>query len=510
MTFGSDKVERLIAAIFAGSSDAIVVVDDEGRVRFASHAVLSLFGFTPQELEGESVEVLLPPELGAAHARHREQFAESGRARPMGSGLILDGVTRAGNRFPVDVSLTPFQADGESYVAAIVRDATPRVRTQRQIESVNDITSRFLGGSPLSEVLPVVAAQARSLTVSEAAWIVMPMSDGGAVVAAADGPVAAGLLGLELSPTSRSAAVMRGTGLDIVPDLSSASNVPPPVAALGLGPAMYLPMSARDQPVGALIVARTGGSTEFAEFDALLARSFAGAAAMAIALGRARSDLERARVSAEYERIAMDLHDRVIQRAFAVGMSLEAVRGLATGMVADRIDSAVEELDMVIRELRNSIFRLSRPVTTQRDLREQVLDLCDRAAEQLGFAPRIEFGGEPGTLAGPDVVDAVLAVVEEALSNVARHARAREVRLVVTVSGHWLRLVVTDDGIGRSRAGTAGNGLANMKARAQALGGSCTVEDLPTGGVSVCWQVPLVPGAAQLDEPVTLTPPAAR
>lgn len=499
MTFESDKVEQLIAAIFTSHSDAIVVVDDSGRIQFASHAVLPLFGFDPDELVGTTVEVLLPPELGAAHVRHREKFAGSGRARQMGSGLILEGVTRDGARFPVDVSLTPFEADGEKYVAAIVRDATPRVRTQRQIESVNDITSRFLGGSPLSEVLPVVAAQARSLTVSEAAWIVMPVSDGGAVVAAADGPLAQTLLGLELAPTSRSAAVMQNLELDIVPDLSTASNVPPPVAALGLGPAMYLPMTARDQAVGALIVARTVGAPPFAEFDALLARSFAGAAAMAIALGRARGDLERSRVSAEYERIAMDLHDRVIQRAFAVGMSLEAVRGLATGMVADRIDSAVEELDVVIRELRNSIFRLSRPSTAQRNLREQILDLCDRAADQLGFAPHIEFLGEPGTLAGAEVTDAVLAVVEEALSNVARHAHAREVRLVVTISGHWLTLSVTDDGIGRSRARTAGNGLVNMRARAQALGGSCTVEDLETGGVSLCWQVPLVPGAVRPD-----------
>jgi PAS domain S-box-containing protein len=503
MTFGSDKVDRLIAAIFAGSSDAIVVVDGSGRIRFASQAVQTLFGFAPEELVGELVEVLIPPELSGTHVRHRKGFAASGRARQMGSGLMLDGVNRDGSRFPVDVSLTPVDADGESYVAAIVRDATPRVRTQRQIESVNDITSRFLGGSPLSEVLPVVAAQARSLTVSQAAWIVMPVSDGSAVVAAADGTEAGALLGLELSATSRSAQVMRGTELEMVPDLTAAANVPPEVAALGLGPAMYLPMAARDRSVGALIVARTKGSPAFAEFDALLARSFAGAAAMAIALGRARSELERSRVSAEYERIAMDLHDRVIQRAFAVGMSLEAVRGLATGMVADRIDSAVEELDMVIRELRNSIFRLSRPATSKRSLHEQIRTVCDRAAEQLGFAPRIELLGEAETVVLDEVADAVLAVSEEALSNVARHAHAREVRLEVRISGHWLRLRVTDDGIGRSRARTAGNGLANMQARAQALGGSCTVDDLEAGGLSLCWQVPLVPGAVRPD-PVPL------
>ncbi|MEO6822971.1 MAG: PAS domain S-box protein, partial [Candidatus Nanopelagicales bacterium] len=135
MTFGSDKVERLIAAIFAGSSDAIVVVDTTGRIQFASAAVQTLFDRSPEELVGKAVEVLIPPALGIAHVQHRARFGASGHARQMGSGLILDGVTRDGTRFPVDVSLTPVEADGESYVAAIVRDATPRVRTQRQIES---------------------------------------------------------------------------------------------------------------------------------------------------------------------------------------------------------------------------------------------------------------------------------------------------------------------------------------------------------------------------------------
>jgi PAS domain S-box-containing protein len=514
MTFRAEKVERLMAALLAASSDAVVVVDSSGRIRYASPAVQTLFGYSPDELVGEPVEVLIPPEVAALHARHRAGYASSGRARQMGSGLILDGVTRDGSRFPVDVSLTPVETDGEPYVAAIVRDATARVRTQRQIESVNDITSRFLGGSPLTEVLPVVAAQARSLTISDAAWIVMPTADGGAVVAAADGTAAAALLGLELSATSRSALVMQNAELDVVPDLSAATNVPPEVAALGLGPAMYLPMTARDRSVGALIVARSNGSAPFAEFDSLLARSFAGAAAMAIALGRARSDLERTRVSAEYERIAMDLHDRVIQRAFAVGMSLEAVRGLATGTVADRIDSAVEELDVVIRELRNSIFRLSRPASADRSLRQQVLTVCDRASERLGFPPRIEFLGEPEAVVGDEVADAVLAVTEEALSNVARHAHARQVRVVVTIGGHWLTLRVTDDGIGRAHARAAGNGLVNMQSRAKGLGGTCSVEDLDRGGVAVCWQVPLVPGAvppgAVRPDPVAPTAAAGR
>ena len=161
-----------------------------------------------------------------------------------------------------------------------------------------------------------------------------------------------------------------------------------------------------------------------------------------------RAAEENVQLLEERERIARDLHDHVIQRLFAAGMALEGSVAHADPDVAERIARVVDDLDDTIRQLRSVIFDLQ---DHQRGsgLRAEMLRVAAEARPALGFKPRIRFEGPVDTL-GRSIAEHVLAVLREALSNVARHAHATTVDVRVVAAPGGFRLDVSDDGIGVS------------------------------------------------------------
>lgn len=195
----------------------------------------------------------------------------------------------------------------------------------------------------------------------------------------------------------------------------------------------------------------------------------------------------RAEVMAERERIAQDLHDLVIQRLYASGMFLQlALRVKERGELDARIERVIDDLDATIAEIRSTIFSLGRPVA---GLRRQVLELATDAAAVMGFKPRVHFEGPVDTLVPPEVAEQVLAVAREALSNIARHAHASDADLTLR-AGEQITLEVADDGRGMGDT-TRASGLANMRRRAAALGGTLEVQSEPGMGTRLVWRVPL-------------------
>ena len=322
----------------------------------------------------------------------------------------------------------------------------------------------------------------------------MPTSTGEFEIVSVDGKGSELLLGVLLSAeTSRSAQVMRSGLPDVIEDLSSAKNVPGAVADLDLGPGLYVPFVADQRRLGTLVLGRVHGQPPFQAFDVAFAQSFAGAAATAIEMGSARSEIDRLSIVAEDERIARDLHDTVIQELFALGMSLQALSSSASGAVGERISAAVENLDDVIRQIRNTIFRLPNRNEAAGGLREEMLRLADRYHQELGVLPRIAFLG-PVDFSVPAIVsDHLLHVFGEALSNVGRHANASKVEAVVSIEGQWLSFSLVDDGVGVSDGPTAGNGVRNMSTRAENLGGTFSVRRREPRGSILEWRVPLTP-----------------
>ena len=207
------------------------------------------------------------------------------------------------------------------------------------------------------------------------------------------------------------------------------------------------------------------------------------------ALARARADLV---LVDDRERIARDLHDTVIQRLFAVGLSLQgaASRGGADPAL-DRMRQAIDDIDDTIRDIRSAIFALHTRRPGGARLRDDVITIVSEATRPLGFEPGVTFDGPIDSAASDAMQEHLAATLREALSNVAKHARATSVSVEVTVAASDLVLRVVDDGVGLGEAAGLGNGLANMRQRAEELGGRCVVSSPVAGGTILEWRVPV-------------------
>ena len=482
---------ELLQELFRASPDAVVVVDTSGRIEMASPAVEALFGWRPDELVGEPVEVLIPTEAHEVHRRHRAAYALHPRARAMGSGLDLKGRRRDGSTFSVDVSLAPLLLGGANLFGAFVRDSTERRRNEHLLRSVNEISRQLLAGRPTAETLRLTASEARELVDAAAAWVAVPAGRGVLTVEAADGEGTEALMGAQLGgETSLSARAMADGEPISVDDMSAEPAVLAAARGLGLGPGLYLPMAAEDRAVGALVVARRSGEDAFTFSEASALDMFASAAAIVLSLGSARAELEELRLVSEHERIARDLHDTVIQHLFALGMTLQSLHRLADGLVAERLDSAVASIDEVIREIRETIFDLSSPDVGGDDLRRRLRQVASEASPQLGFEPRVAFRGPVEAAVPEEVVPHLLSAAREALSNVARHAKASSAEVVLDARGATILLSVADDGVGIGNAPAAGAGLANLASRADKLGGELKVTRRHPAGTLLEWRVP--------------------
>jgi signal transduction histidine kinase len=189
------------------------------------------------------------------------------------------------------------------------------------------------------------------------------------------------------------------------------------------------------------------------------------------------------------ERIARDLHDVVIQWLFATGLQLESAAPLAVRPeVSAKIGSAVDDLDSTIRDIRRAIFELRAPVAAP--LRTQIRDLIDAAALTLRFRPRLDLRGPVDSAVPDDLRPDLLAVLQEALSNAARHADASGVDVALTVVDGCLTVAVADDGVGIA-GHTHRGGLVNLRERAERHGGELVVTTGEPHGTALRWSVPL-------------------
>ncbi len=206
-------------------------------------------------------------------------------------------------------------------------------------------------------------------------------------------------------------------------------------------------------------------------------------------LAQARADLA---LVDDRERIARDLHDTVIQRLFAVGLSLQGAVSRATGDPAlERMNQAIDDIDDTIRDIRSAIFALHTRRPGGSSLRDDVLAIAKEATRPLGFEPAVAFDGPVDSAASDAMQDHLTATLREALSNVAQHAGAHKVVIEVQIETSDLVLRVIDDGVGIRESTTFGRGLTNMRDRAAALGGRCSITSPTTGGTTLEWRVPI-------------------
>jgi signal transduction histidine kinase len=258
-----------------------------------------------------------------------------------------------------------------------------------------------------------------------------------------------------------------------------------------------VPITVRGRVFGNLYLTDKRSQEVFSDVDEELVVALAAAAGVAIDNARLHARLQGLVVLEDRERIAMDLHDTVIQQLFAIGLSLEATsRRVEDDEARRRIHLAVEDLDGTIKRVRSTIFSLGESAHGEAEgLRQRVLALVEELAPTLPGHPSVEFDGPVDTRVPADAADEVVSVLRELLSNVARHAQASTVELSVAV-GDALVVRVDDNGVGPPAAGAdgadgaGGLGLGNLARRAARRGGEFRFTDRAGGGARAEWTVP--------------------
>ena len=350
---------------------------------------------------------------------------------------------------------------------------------EKWLDALRDITNQVLVGSQTEQLLERIAEHARDLAGADGATIVgVSETPGELVVAAASGARSGELRGQRLpAEGSISGEVMRTGQSLMLDDVSSDGRAHQPIVRLGRhGPALFAPLRVHGGSTGTLMVANLKGGRRFDARQRRLVESFADQASVALEYERAQAELRRLGLLEERERIAKELHDGIIQSLFAVGMGLQGTALTSTSPdTPARIEKAVAELDRVIRDLRNYIFGLRPGILADRQLDQALRTLAAEMQTRSSTSVLVDVDETLAADLSPRSAELV-QLTREALSNIARHARASRARVRLARRGARAVLTVEDNGVGFDPNGDSrGHGLGNMKARAIALGGKLTV-----------------------------------
>ncbi|MFE5177363.1 GAF domain-containing protein [Streptomyces sp. NPDC056634] len=405
------------------------------------------------------------------------------------------------------MSGSDFDAEDEAVLSTLAVAAGIAIENARLFEEVrlrerwlaasSDFTSALLSGSAESEVLEGMLERSRDITGADVGVFYLVGQNGELRGSLAQGEGADTHRGIVLpsSAGTLAAAALAEDGLVTVQDVASDERVTVQAERwTGFGPAVAVTVGTKEKLSGVLMLARHRGRPPFAAAEVAALPGFAGQAALALELADRRRDAEQMSLLEDHDRIARDLHDLAIQRLFATGMTLQsAQRFVEHPQAAERLARAIDDLDATIKIIRSTIFGLrERDVPGVPKLRLRAVQAIDAAGAALGFTPALRMEGLIDTEVPPAVADEVLAVIGEALANVARHARATSVEVAVAAADGVLTVSVSDDGVGIPEGGRR-SGLRNLAERAERLGGelSISTRDQGTRGTRLEWRVPL-------------------
>ncbi|GAA1839257.1 GAF domain-containing sensor histidine kinase [Microlunatus capsulatus] len=400
-----------------------------------------------------------------------------------------------------------FSAEDQNLVTALAATASIAVenarlhaqsqRRQDWLRASAEVSHRLLASVDEGPVLAEVATSVRRLTGADAVAILLPAADDPdqLVMEVVDGGGAEGLDRLRgLRVPVRGSQVQRVMQEERSRVLEGFEERVAAIGELGAFPAIRhvvaLPLQGTGRPRGAIVAVRMVDEP-FSPDDLELADGFVSQAGLALELADARTDHHKLAMLEDRARIARDLHDHVVQKLFAAGLTLQ---GTAT-MVGDadlrrRLAGAVDNLDDTIRTIRTSIFELQEPNLPGASVRSRVMRVLGEMTPVLGFAPLLSFDGPLDTVVDESLGHEVEAVLRESLTNAAKHARAGAVAVRLVTAARTLTLTVADDGVGL-RPSARRSGLSNLRFRAEQRGGRLELERAPEGGLLVRWSIPL-------------------
>jgi signal transduction histidine kinase len=367
---------------------------------------------------------------------------------------------------------------------------------QSWIEAARDISTEMLSGVDAGAVFRLVADKALLLADATATFVAVPGDAEAPLSDTAELVIAEAAGTLSVLPTQASIPV-RGTAIGEV----FRDRTPRRLDSLELTigtvevscPALLLPLRTVEATAGVLVVLQCGDLPSFSaeQFDMMAA--FADQAALAWQLATSQRRMRELEVLTDRDRIARELHDHVIQRLFAVGLSMQATLPLARSPeVQRRLAASVDDLQEVVRDIRTAIFDLHGTPSSATGLRKRLVEALAGFSGD-GLRTTAQFVG-PLSVVDATLADHAEAVLREAVRNAVEHTGATKLEVTIRVDDD-LCIEVADDGRGMPDE-DIGSSLADLRRRADDVGGALHVEGAPGGGTLLRWSAPLTGGPA--------------
>lgn len=532
--------QSFLKLLLSSAPIAIVVVDAEGRILYANPKLLEMFGYTFDELRDRTIETLIPQRFRMDHAQHRTRYVANPHIRPMGAGIDLMGRRKNGDEFPLEAGLSFLPTDQGLLVISSITDITRRKQTEELLErrveertheierrrevsdGLRDILAILNSNQSIEEILNHITAQACGLLRADASAIFrmqgaqaplemqashgLPDEFGGRRNAPPDlGPnsqdeKAKAISTLDPSAISLSShahaprvlhtedalsIISAGVSDTAEDDLVSAAEQPYQAV-------FSVPILIKDEVYGSLTLYYRE-PRKFSAEEIELATTFGDQTALAIENARLRTQVERAAVAEERSRIARDLHDSVTQTLFSASLIAEVLPRMWD---SDREESEkrLAELRQLTRgalaEMRTLLLELRPATLIEVQLRELLRQLCEATTGRTRVPIELKLHGE-GPLP-PDVKVAFYHIAQEALNNVAKHARATKAVVTFKRTPTRGQLTVQDNGRGFviDQVTPEHLGLTIMNERAEAIGARLEIESRIGYGttVTVTWE----------------------
>lgn len=481
-----DAADRFYRHLFDAIPDAVILVDPDGVVTLANPQAREVFGHAAEELIGRRVEELMPSRFRDVHKTHRRNYEANPHTRPMGAGLDLFALRADGTEIPVEISLSKLASARGPMTAAVVRNVSEHRRMEEALRQQEERLRVALTNSPTAvfsqnDDLEYTWAHnpPGNLTVD---WFVGRrdpeiFGEAGAVLEGLKREV------LTSGETARSEVTLRVGGSERDFDVFACPRLDPQGRVTGVSSAMT---DVTPQKQASRALEQFNTELEKLVHERTMALAHANAQLQQTSAERGR--LYQALLGSqerERARLSRDLHDHIGQALTGVMLLLDERtatpegRNKAKRLVAQTID----DVRRLARALRPSVLD---EVGLEAALRQQARETTERSGIKAEVLVHLR---EP---LPEDYEIAIYRVVQEALTNIVRHADAAHVSVVLTATRQAVQLTVEDDGRGFDAEGSFGDhlGLASMRERVELLGGVMRIESTAGEGTTIHVRLP--------------------
>ena len=425
----------------------------------------------------------------------------------LGVPVVLRG--RAyGNLYLTEKADGPFSAEDQELVETLAGQAAVAIENARlyqdatnwsaQLEALNEVWTALAGEIELPRLLKLICRRLRGLIGARVVTIALPGPSGALRIEAADGVGSDDILGLQLErASSKSGQVLERRRAEQVDSLADDSEVDHEATRpLGARTGLYVPLLAGGRPIGVIVAHdKEGEDPRFSDDDLRLAETFAPRAAVAVDLSArvAANALRRVLEAQELERrrLARELHDQTGQELTSVLLGLKAVEEAKSDAErAEALAGVHEQVLGTLHDVRRIAVELRPKALDDFGLVAALERLRDTFSEQTGM--RVDLESRIRDRLPTEVETALYRIVQEALTNVVKHAQATAVSIVLARKDGVVTAVIEDDGRGFSPGGTLdGLGLLGMGERLALLGGKLKIESSHGAGTTIVAEVPL-------------------